>query len=94
MSDGNNAKHGDKNNNRWVNLRFVTQQENCVNKMRGPMYGITRKNKGFWILFTRRRKPRLFGVARTLEEAILIRDKTVDILNKEMRPGGGHERGP
>jgi hypothetical protein len=77
----------DKGDNRWFNLRWVTNSENLINTERGPMYGITRRKGSYYVQFRREYRMMHCGSFRDLDAAKQRRDEVVAQLDLEMREG-------
>jgi hypothetical protein len=77
----------DKGDNRWFNLRWVTNSENRINMERGLMYGISfRVDRGkFRVQFTRKGKYMFYGYFKELAAAKRRRDEVLAQLDLEMR---------
>lgn len=71
-----------KTNNMVTNLRWVTRSENMLNTYRrdNPLLGISWKksHKQYEVHFTLNNKIKHYGLYKTIEEAIQVRDKILD----------------
>ena len=65
------------------NCRFVTRQENNLNRRKRKHFGIYPIKKKFFISLTRNNKSYHGGTASTIEEAIILRD---NLWNKLLIP--------
>jgi len=77
--------HIDRNrtNNMVTNLRWVTCSENCLNTCRrdNPLLGISWKktHKQYQVQFTLNQKTKSYGLYKTLEEAVQVRNRVLNL---------------